>query len=228
MNLYLFCYKKPDRFYSLCKIHLLLLNVVITSCNSVDTFSIFPKSSLLDLPLPKMPSILNALSGLFEKEFALNLWNVPVAGLTRYVFLRNLLRIFLDSTVTANWRQDLVRSILKIFSLLTLQMAGLIMSRYSDFLIWFHNYYNLVGPIEIWNRFSYTNLFQSVIFCLHCFFHWTWYCTIFHYNYQKKFPIYDQYYEFCQQGWFLHEIMPNEVLFGTTNNNQADLHHFQK
>ena len=98
MNLYLFCYKKPDRFYSLCKIHLLLFNVVITSCNSVDTFSIFPKSSLLDLPLPKMPSILNALSELFEKEFALNLWNVPVAGLTRYVFLRNLLRIFLDSS----------------------------------------------------------------------------------------------------------------------------------
>lgn len=98
MNLYLFCYKKPDRFYSLCKIHLLLFNVVLTSCNTVDTFSIFPKSSLLDLPLPKMPSILSALSGLFEKEFALILWNVPLAGLTLYgkqIYYFNLLLRFI-------------------------------------------------------------------------------------------------------------------------------------
>ena len=78
-------------------IDFLSLNIALTS-NTVDTFFIFSKSSLSDLPLTKMSSILSALLGYLQKSLHFKSLKYPTCWFdyvwrTNYYF--NLLLVFI-------------------------------------------------------------------------------------------------------------------------------------
>ena len=121
-----FVYNKPNMLYLFGKKTCInfCFNIAPISFNTLNTFSMFAKWSWSVLPLIKMPSTLNHESGIFTAASSINLWNIPVAGLTPYDILVGcfkpwlvfVFKHFCDSSSSSTYKYASIKSVLENFS----------------------------------------------------------------------------------------------------------------